>query len=85
MQGRGNLEALQDDYKKIGYFQSVRRPDGDLGELVAGKKPGRQNESELTIGVNLGLARCAASFRRGRPASQVFRRGGSPICRNCPQ
>ena len=34
----------------------MRRRDGDLGELVAGKKPGRQNESELTIGVNLGLA-----------------------------
>ena len=34
----------------------MRRPDGDLDELVAGKKPGRQNESELTIGVNLGLA-----------------------------
>ncbi len=48
--------AQQEYYQKIGYFQSMRRPDGDLGELVAGKKPGRQNESELTIGVNLGLA-----------------------------
>jgi ornithine cyclodeaminase/alanine dehydrogenase-like protein (mu-crystallin family) len=43
-------------YKDIGYFQDIPPIHADLGELVTGKKPGRQNASERTIACNLGLA-----------------------------
>jgi ornithine cyclodeaminase/alanine dehydrogenase-like protein (mu-crystallin family) len=43
-------------YKEIGYFQDVPPIYADLGELVAGKKPGRQNPTERTMACNLGLA-----------------------------
>ena len=43
-------------YKEIGYFQDVPPIYADLGELVAGKKPGRQNATERTMACNLGLA-----------------------------
>jgi ornithine cyclodeaminase/alanine dehydrogenase len=43
-------------YKSVGYFQSTPDPYADLGEIVAGIKPGRQNPSERTLAINLGLA-----------------------------
>lgn len=43
-------------YRKIGYFQHIPPIYASLGELVAGKKPGRQNTKERTIACNLGLA-----------------------------
>ncbi len=43
-------------YKSVGYFQSTPDPYADLGEIVAGLKPGRQNPSERTLAINLGLA-----------------------------
>ncbi len=43
-------------YKKIGYFADTPTPMGDLGELVTGRKPGRERDDELTISVNLGIA-----------------------------
>ncbi|OGO60306.1 MAG: hypothetical protein A2032_02660 [Chloroflexi bacterium RBG_19FT_COMBO_49_13] len=43
-------------YKSVGYFQTTPDPYADLGEIVAGIKPGRQNPSERTMAVNLGLA-----------------------------
>lgn len=43
-------------YKSVGYFQQTPDPYADLGELVAGRKPGRVNESERTLAINLGLA-----------------------------
>jgi ornithine cyclodeaminase/alanine dehydrogenase-like protein (mu-crystallin family) len=43
-------------YKDIGYFQDVPPIYADLGELVAGKKPGRQSPTERTMACNLGLA-----------------------------
>jgi ornithine cyclodeaminase/alanine dehydrogenase-like protein (mu-crystallin family) len=43
-------------YKTAGYFQDVPPVHADLGELVAGKKPGRQTPGERTIACNLGLA-----------------------------
>ena len=43
-------------YKSVGYFQNVPPVHADLGELVAGKKPGRENPEERTIACNLGLA-----------------------------
>jgi ornithine cyclodeaminase/alanine dehydrogenase len=43
-------------YRHIGYFQDVPPIHASLGELVAGKKPGRQTPEERTIACNLGLA-----------------------------
>jgi ornithine cyclodeaminase/alanine dehydrogenase len=43
-------------YKSVGYFQQTPEPYADLGELVAGLKPGRQSASERTMAINLGLA-----------------------------
>lgn len=48
--------AQQQYYRKIGYFQGVREPDGDLGEVVTGQKPGRTDRKELVIALNLGIA-----------------------------
>jgi ornithine cyclodeaminase/alanine dehydrogenase len=43
-------------YQQRGYLQDIPPIYGDLGELVAGKKPGRENSDERTMTVNLGLA-----------------------------
>ena len=43
-------------HKSIGYFQATPDPYADLGEIVAGLKPGRGNDKERTMGMNLGLA-----------------------------
>jgi ornithine cyclodeaminase/alanine dehydrogenase-like protein (mu-crystallin family) len=43
-------------YRSVGYFQQTPAPYADLGELVAGLKPGRQDENERTLAINLGLA-----------------------------
>jgi ornithine cyclodeaminase/alanine dehydrogenase-like protein (mu-crystallin family) len=43
-------------YKSGGYFQQTPDPYADLGELVAGLKPGRKDEKERTLAINLGLA-----------------------------
>ena len=43
-------------YKSVGYFQTTPDPYADLGEIVAGLKPGRQSKAERTLAVNLGLA-----------------------------
>jgi ornithine cyclodeaminase/alanine dehydrogenase-like protein (mu-crystallin family) len=43
-------------YKSVGYFQQTPDPYADLGELVAVLKPGRQDEKERTLAINLGLA-----------------------------
>jgi ornithine cyclodeaminase/alanine dehydrogenase len=43
-------------YRHIGYFQDIPPIYADLGELVAGKKPGRQTPEERTMACNLGLA-----------------------------
>jgi ornithine cyclodeaminase/alanine dehydrogenase len=43
-------------YQEVGYFQDIPEIYADLGELVAGKSPGRENPTERTIACNLGLA-----------------------------
>ena len=43
-------------YKSVGYFSQTPYPYADLGELVAGLKPGRKDEKERTLAINLGLA-----------------------------
>lgn len=43
-------------YRAVGYFQDVPPIYASVGELVAGKKPGRENAQEKTMTCNLGLA-----------------------------
>lgn len=43
-------------YRDVGYFQDTPTPYADLGEIAAGKKPGRNSEHERTMSMNLGLA-----------------------------
>lgn len=43
-------------YRSAGYFQQTPEPYADLGELVLGIKPGRRDEKERTLAINLGLA-----------------------------
>lgn len=43
-------------YRGEGYFKGTPKPYADLGEIAAGKKPGRESDSERTIAINLGLA-----------------------------
>jgi len=43
-------------YQQMGYFQDIPPIYADLGELVAGLKPGRENPIERTMTANLGLA-----------------------------
>ena len=43
-------------YRGVGYFQDTPTPYADLGEIAAGKKPGREHDGERTMSINLGLA-----------------------------
>ena len=43
-------------YRSAGYFQDTPDPYADLGEIVAGLKPGRQSNDERILAINLGLA-----------------------------
>ncbi len=45
-----------DHYKSVGYFQELPPVHADLGELVSGKRIGRETSEERTMAVNLGLA-----------------------------
>jgi ornithine cyclodeaminase/alanine dehydrogenase-like protein (mu-crystallin family) len=39
-----------------GYFEGTPIPYADLGEIVSGQKPGRENQVERCMAMNLGLA-----------------------------
>ena len=43
-------------YIKEGWIRPVDKISGDLGEVVAGRKPGREKEDEKIMCMNLGLA-----------------------------
>ena len=43
-------------YRKIGYFKTTPQAYADLGEIAAGRKPGRENDNERTMSINLGIA-----------------------------
>ncbi|MCL5429807.1 MAG: ornithine cyclodeaminase family protein [Chloroflexi bacterium] len=43
-------------YRHEGYFKETSDAYADLGEIVAGKKPGRENANERIAAINLGLA-----------------------------
>lgn len=43
-------------YQEVGYFQNIPPVYAEVGELVAGKKPGREDAAERNMTCNLGLA-----------------------------
>jgi ornithine cyclodeaminase/alanine dehydrogenase len=43
-------------YRSVGYFRQSPTPYADLGELVTGRRPGRQDPRERSMAMNLGLA-----------------------------
>ena len=43
-------------YRRVGYFKVTPEPYADLGEIIAGQKPGRERNDERSICINLGLA-----------------------------
>ena len=43
-------------YRTVGYFQDIPKVDGELADLLLGKKKGRENEEERNMAMNLGLA-----------------------------
>lgn len=45
-----------DYYRHVGYFKETPAPYADLGEIVCGKKAGRESEHEKIICINLGIA-----------------------------
>jgi len=45
-----------DYYKKVGYFSNIPQAYADLGEIVNGKKPGRENPEERIMSMHLGLS-----------------------------
>ena len=48
--------AQLEHYRQVGYFQHIPPVYAELGELVAGHKPGRETPTERTMACNLGLA-----------------------------
>lgn len=59
----GQIDKLATDdhaqykyYQNVGYFQQTPDPYADLGEIVTGRKPGRERADERTMAMNLGLA-----------------------------
>lgn len=48
--------AQMEFYRGAGYFKQTPKPYADLGQIVAGKAPGRLSPEEKTISINLGLA-----------------------------
>jgi len=43
-------------YRTVGYFRETPEPYADLGEIVTGRRPGREGAEERTFSMNLGLA-----------------------------
>jgi len=43
-------------YQTVGYFSGIPEVHADLGEVVTGRKPGRESGSERTMSMNLGVA-----------------------------
>ena len=43
-------------YRKEGYFKETPKAYADLGEILVGRKPGRENDHERTFCINLGIA-----------------------------
>lgn len=51
-----NLSQYSHYKENVGFFTDCPQVYAELGELVTGKKPGRQTDGERTFAANLGLA-----------------------------
>ncbi|KKM11640.1 hypothetical protein SY88_08150 [Clostridiales bacterium PH28_bin88] len=49
-------EAQFEYYRTVGYFQGAPKANADMGQLTTGRVPGRANDQEKIIGMNLGIA-----------------------------
>jgi ornithine cyclodeaminase/alanine dehydrogenase-like protein (mu-crystallin family) len=56
-------------YRSVGYFKETPKAYADLGEIVIGRKRGRQSETERTMAINLGIA-----LEDMATAPQIYRR-----------
>ncbi len=43
-------------YRDVGYFRDTPEPHAELGDIVAGRRPGRTAPGQRTLAMNLGLA-----------------------------
>ncbi len=48
--------AQMEFYRSAGYFQTTPKVQGDLGEVVSGRRPGRERSTQRTMAMHLGLA-----------------------------
>jgi ornithine cyclodeaminase/alanine dehydrogenase-like protein (mu-crystallin family) len=48
--------AQMEHYRTMGYFQETPRVHGDLGDVVVGRKPSRQDPTQRIMAMHLGLA-----------------------------
>lgn len=48
--------AQMDYYRSAGYFSETPPADGELGEIVCGRRTGRSSDRERIIAINLGIA-----------------------------
>ncbi len=42
-------------YRSIGYFAATPDPDAELGDILCGRAPGREEAAEVTLAMNLGI------------------------------
>ncbi len=56
-------------YRSVGYFKETPKAYADLGEIVVGRRRGRQSEKERTMAINLGIA-----LEDMATAPQIYRR-----------
>jgi ornithine cyclodeaminase/alanine dehydrogenase len=49
-------KAQMESTRRAGYFRETPEPYADLGEIVSGRRPGRESPQERNIAINLGLA-----------------------------
>jgi ornithine cyclodeaminase/alanine dehydrogenase len=49
-------KAQMEYTRRAGYFRETPEPYADLGEIAAGKMPGRESDPERTMTINLGIA-----------------------------
>jgi ornithine cyclodeaminase/alanine dehydrogenase len=50
-----DIEQME-HYRTMGYFRETPRVHGDLGDVVVGRKPSRQDPTQRTMAIHLGLA-----------------------------
>jgi len=70
--------AQMEFYRSAGYFQATPKVQGDLGEVVAARKPGRGGSTQRTMAMHLGLAieDVVTAVREGGPVRRATAAAG---------